>query len=57
MKMEKVGMITVKQVAAKLGCSPQYVRRLLGQGRIQGGVKLGRDWAIPLDFKVTDKKG
>jgi excisionase family DNA binding protein len=38
-------VLTVKEAARRLGCSAQYARRLLRQGRLRG-VKAGRDWAV-----------
>jgi excisionase family DNA binding protein len=39
-------LLTVQEVARILGCSQQYVRQLLRQGRLPGQ-KVGRDWVIP----------
>ena len=39
--------LTVAQAAQRLGVKPARVRQLLGEGRIPGAVKFGRDWAVP----------
>lgn len=44
--------LTVAEVAAALGVSTGRVRQLLGQGRIYGARKLGRDWMIPAPVRV-----
>lgn len=46
-------MITVAQAATQLGVTPRRVRALLGQHRIVGAVKMGRDWLIPDRVQVT----
>ena len=38
-------LLTVQEVARMLGCSQQYVRQLLREGRLPGQ-KVGRDWVI-----------
>jgi excisionase family DNA binding protein len=44
-------MLTTKEVATRLGCSVQYVRRLLRDGRLLGS-KRGRDWIVnDVDFE------
>lgn len=45
---------SVNEAAAKLGISPQRVRLLLSQGRIEGK-KLGRDWVV-LSLGYTRKR-
>jgi excisionase family DNA binding protein len=42
-------MLTVKQVASKWGISTPRVHQFLRENRIEGAVKLGRDWLIPDD--------
>lgn len=46
-------MIDVAAAAEKLGVVPQRVRALLAKRRIPGARRLGRQWFIPEDFKVT----
>jgi len=48
-------MMTVSQYAAKRGCSTQYVRKLLAQGRIAGAIKVSVLWLIPEDAKIERK--
>lgn len=45
------GFESIKQVAEKWGLNPRTVRTICAQGRIEGAVKCGRDWMIPLDAK------
>lgn len=42
-------MLTVKDVAAKWAVSEVRIRQYLKEGRIEGAVKVGRDWVIPDD--------
>jgi excisionase family DNA binding protein len=41
-------MLTAREAARWLGCSVQYVRRLLRSGRLRGR-KIGRDWIVEDD--------
>ena len=41
-------LLTVSEVAAKLGYTEQHIRLLLRQGRL-GGRKIGRDWMVPYE--------
>ena len=41
------GYITVKRAAEEQGVSRRRISHLLVQGRIQGAVKFGHQWAIP----------
>lgn len=45
--------IGVKECAAKLGVAISRVTVLCRQGRIAGAQKIGRDWIIPSEPKVT----
>jgi excisionase family DNA binding protein len=38
-------VLTAREAARRLGCSVQYVRRLLRSGRLRGS-KVGRDWVV-----------
>jgi excisionase family DNA binding protein len=38
-------MLTAREAARWLGCSVQYVRRLLRSGKLRGS-KVGRDWVV-----------
>jgi excisionase family DNA binding protein len=40
--------ITINSAAAVTGYNPQYLRRLLRQGRLKG-IKVGQQWLIDLD--------
>ena len=49
-------MYSVKEAAQKMGLSPQHLRLLLKQGRVQGK-KLGHDWVVlSLDYKRRRKQ-
>lgn len=48
-------LLSTKEAAEKLGISPDYVRRLLEQDKLEGK-KLGRDWVVlSLDYKRKRK--
>ena len=42
------GYITVKEIAEKWGLKVRTVQIMCANGRIEGAVKFGRDWAIPV---------
>ena len=44
----KVNYATAERAAEERGVSPRRMRQLLQQGRIQGAVRIGRQWCIPL---------
>lgn len=51
------GYATVKEIAEKWGLKVRTVQIMCANGRIEGAVKFGRDWAIPADTaKPTDKR-
>lgn len=39
---------SVQEAAQMLGVTERYIRKMLVGGRIQGAVKTGRDWLIPV---------
>ena len=41
------GYMTIKETAEKWGVTPRRVQALCTEGRIDGAMKFGRDWAIP----------
>lgn len=44
-------MYSVREAAEKMGLSPQHLRLLLKQGKVEGK-KLGHDWVVlSLDYK------
>lgn len=45
------GYTTVKDIAEKWNIKPRTVQIMCADGKIQGAVKFGRDWAIPVDVK------
>lgn len=48
-------MKTTAQVAAELGKSTRYVRKLAEDGRIVGAKKRGRDWTFPSVTRLLTK--
>lgn len=40
-------LVTVERAAAERGVSTRRIRQLLLQGRVEGAVKLGKQWVIP----------
>ena len=50
--------LNVKQVAEVTGMHTGSVRRLLGQGKIKGATKIGRNWMVPkesiIDASIDD---
>ena len=40
--------IALKETAGKFGLSERRVRFLCEEGRVEGAIKFGRAWAIPL---------
>lgn len=51
------GYMTTKEAAEKWNISERRIRRLLQDGRIEGAVKLGNSWNIPIDVdKPVDKR-
>ena len=43
------GYMTIKQAAEKWDVTPRRIQKLCTDGRIEGAMKFGRDWAIPAD--------
>lgn len=49
--------MTTKEAVKKWNISERRIRRLLSDGRIEGAVKVGNSWNIPIDaLKPTDKR-
>lgn len=54
--------LTIKEVAGKWNVTPRRIQVLCSTGRIEGAVKFGRDWAIPIsaekpsDGRITTGK-
>ena len=49
--------LTIKQVAEMWNLTPRRIQILCSEGKIEGAVKFGRDWAIPKDaIKPEDKR-
>lgn len=43
--------MTIKQTAELWGLTPRRIQFFCTEGRIEGAMKFGRDWAIPVDAK------
>lgn len=51
------GYMTIKEAAEVWGVTPRRIQVLCSDGRIEGAMKFGRDWAIPKDAeKPADKR-
>lgn len=49
--------ITLRETAEKWGLSERRVRFLCEEGRVEGAIKFGRAWAIPIDcIKPKDNR-
>ena len=49
--------MTTKEAVKKWNISERRIRQLLSDGRIEGAVKVGNSWNIPIDaLKPTDKR-
>ena len=49
--------ITIKEAAEKWDITARRIQVLCSEGRIEGAVKFGRDWAIPANAnKPVDKR-
>ena len=50
------GYKTVNELAEEWGVNPRTIQTMCLDGRIQGAVKFGRDWAVPADTERPDDK-
>lgn len=51
------GYKTVNEIAENWGVHPRTIQIMCSDGRIQGAVKFGRDWAVPADVeRPTDRR-
>ena len=46
--------VTIQEAAAKWQVSSRRVQVLCAEGRLQGAVKFGRQWAIPTDTEKPE---
>ena len=53
----KINYATAERAAEERGVSPRRMRQLLQQGRIQGAVRIGRQWCVPLPVVVLPPDG
>jgi excisionase family DNA binding protein len=49
-----VEYITIQEAAAKWGITSRRIQVLCAEGRLDGAVKFGRQWAIPADIEKPD---
>lgn len=45
--------LTVEEVAAREFVTPGRVRQWIGDGKLPGALKLGRDWYVPREYSLT----
>ncbi len=41
--------LTIKETAGKWGLTTRRVQKMCSDGKIDGAIKFGRDWAIPVN--------
>jgi hypothetical protein len=46
-------LLTMHEFARRLGVSARRARALAASGRVEGAVKVGRDWLIPASARVV----
>ena len=46
--------ITIQEASSKWGITPRRIQVLCAEGRLEGAVKFGRQWAIPADLEKPD---
>jgi hypothetical protein len=49
-----VEYITIQEAAEKWGITSRRIQVLCVQGRLEGAVKFGRQWAIPANLKKPE---
>jgi excisionase family DNA binding protein len=50
--MSQANLITVREMAKKLNCHPETIRRMLRKQELHGGIKMGSDWRIDQDAAI-----
>ena len=56
-EVKKMEFMTTKEAAEKWNISERRIRQLLEDGRVEGAVKVGNNWNIPVDAnKPVDKR-
>jgi len=46
-------LLTIRELALRLGVTARRARALAASGRVEGAVKVGRDWLIPIATRVA----
>ena len=46
-----VEYMTIQEAANKWGITPRRIQVLCTEGRLEGAIKFGRQWAIPADLE------
>ena len=41
--------LTIKEITEKCDLTPRRIQILCSEGKIEGAMKFGRDWAVPKD--------
>ena len=55
--VKNMNYMTTKEAVVKWNISERRIRQLLAEGRIEGAVKVGSSWNIPIDaVKPVDKR-
>ena len=51
------GYVTAQRAAAEHGVTPRRMTQLLREGRVQGAMKFGRQWCVPMPVVVLPPLG
>ena len=54
--MPDEGLIPIAVYAARVGRDPATIRQRCLRGAMPGAVKLGRDWLVPADAPLPDRR-
>lgn len=46
--------MTIQEASTKWGITPRRIQVLCAEGRLEGAVKFGRQWAIPAELEKPD---
>jgi len=53
---DAVALLTIEELALRLGVTARRARALAASGRVEGAVKVGRDWLIPVAVRIAPGK-
>jgi hypothetical protein len=51
-----VAFLTIEELALRLGVTARRARALAASGRVEGAMKVGRDWLIPVAVRIAPGK-